>query len=212
MIIAGIEEAGRGPVIGPMVMAIAAIDEKDEHKLQEIGVKDSKLILPDKRKEILKKIKEICSYELIVLSNQDVDDALNDPGINLNWLEAINSAMLINKIKPDKVILDCPSTNIQAYTDYVNNLVKSNTKIIAEHKADLNYLIVGAASIIAKVTRDDLIEELKKKYNIDFGSGYPSDEKTVRFLKENYDKYPIFRKTWASYKKVVRDKGQMKLT
>ena len=118
---------------------------------------------------------------------------------------------LINKIKADKVILDCPSNNINAYKDYVKSFVKKDIKIVAEHKADLNHTIVGAASILAKVTRDKIIEEIKKEVKYDFGSGYPSDPKTILFLKENWHKYDIFRKTWATYKKVAENKGQRKL-
>ena len=144
---------------------------------------------------------------------QDVDDALNSVDINLNWLEAITSAKIISKLQPDQAILDCPSTNIQAYSDYVKNLLKTDVKIIAEHKADLNHTIVGAASILAKVTRDRKIETLKQKLNVDFGSGYPSDPKTKKFLAENWQKYPeIFRKTWSSYKKYSEAKNQKNLS
>lgn len=212
-IICGVEEAGRGPVIGPLVMAAVTIEEKDEMKLKEIGVKDSKLLTPMQREAIFEKIKgTVKKYEIKILSPQDVDDALNDPEINLNWLEAIHSAKLINKLKPDKAILDCPSTNIEAYNDYVKKLLKVDVELISEHKADVNYLIVGAASILAKVIRDREIEKLKKKYG-DIGSGYPSDPTTKAFLEKNWDKHPeIFRKTWASYKKYVKEKKQKGLS
>jgi len=82
-------------------------------------------------------------------------------------------------------------------------------KIISEHKADENYPVVSAASILAKVTRDEEIEKIKQQIGVNFGSGYPSDETTQRFLEENYDKYPdIFRKTWKSYKNVLKQKSQ----
>lgn len=208
-IICGVEEAGRGPVIGPLVMAAVTIDQKEEIKLKEIGVKDSKLLTPKQREDMFEKIKKaVKKYEIKILSPQDVDDALNDPNINLNWLEAINSAELINKLKPDKAILDCPSNNILAYKNYVEKLLKFKVEIVSEHKADLNHLIVGAASILAKVTRDREIEKLKKKYG-QMGSGYPSDPNTKTFLEKNWDKHPeIFRKTWASYKNIAKKKSQ----
>ena len=212
MIIAGVEEAGRGPVIGPMVMAICAIDEKKIPELQRLGVKDSKLISLKNREYLFEKIKEICEHDIIIMEPKEIDDNLNNPEMNLNKLEGVVSAKLINKIKTDKVILDCPSNNISAYTEYVKSFVKTNTKIISEHKADLNHTIVGAASILAKVTRDRIIEELKKEANHDFGSGYPSDPKTIHFLKENWHKYDFFRKTWSTYKKVAEASKQRTLT
>jgi len=211
MIIAGIEEAGRGPVIGPMVMAICALEEKKISELISIGVKDSKLITPKNREILFEKIKKICEHEIIILTPEDIDSALNNPEMNLNKLEGITSAKLINKIKTNKAILDCPSNNIKAYKEYVQSFIKKDTEIIAEHKADLNHAIVGAASILAKVTRDKIIEELKKEVNHDFGSGYPSDPKTITFLKKNWNKHKIFRTTWATYKKVAESKGQRKL-
>ena len=211
MIIAGVEEAGRGPVIGPMVMAICSIEEEKIPDLQRLGVKDSKLITPKNREILFEKVKELCKHEIMIMQHDEIDDNLNNPDMNLNKLEGVVSAKLINKIKADKVILDCPSNNITAYRDYVKSFVKKDIEIIAEHKADLNHTIVGAASILAKVTRDRIIEEIKKEVKYDFGSGYPSDPKTILFLKENWHKYDIFRKTWATYKKVAENKGQRKL-
>ncbi|MBN1377156.1 ribonuclease HII [Candidatus Woesearchaeota archaeon] len=200
-----------------MVMVIAVIDEKKENELRKIGVKDSKLILPEKREYLFKKLKGIVDYEMIIVEPKEIDEALLSERLNLNWLEAEKASFLINKMFKkksfDKVILDCPSTNIKSYTDYVEkNLelkTRKNIKVIAEHKADVNHIVVGAASIIAKVTRDREIEKIKKKIGKEIGSGYPADPKTKKFLKENYDKYPeIFRKTWDTYKKIVNDKKQ----
>jgi ribonuclease HII len=210
-LICGVDEAGRGPVIGPLVMCGVVIEEKDMSKLKVMGVKDSKLLTSEKRKYFFEKIKDIVkNYEIIILSAKDVDDTLNSETMNLNWLEAKNSAQIINKLKPDKAILDCPSTNLLSYSKYVKNLLTFDVELITEHKADLNHIIVGAASILAKVTRDREIEKIKSDISIDFGSGYPSDPRTIKFLRENYDKYPdIFRKTWASYKNAI-EKGKQK--
>ena len=109
------------------------------------------------------KIKELCEHEIMIMEPEEIDNNLNDPDMNLNRLEGVVSAKLIEKINADKVILDCPSNNIPAYREYVKSFVKKDVEIIAEHKADLNHTIVGAASILAKVTRDRIIEEYKKK-------------------------------------------------
>jgi ribonuclease HII len=214
VLICGIEEAGRGPVIGPLVVCGVLIDEKDEDKLRQIGVKDSKLLTPKQRTELFSKIEKIAKdYKLTIASAKEVDAALGAEEMNLNKLEAQKMAEAINALKPDKVIVDCPSNNIPQFVDYLKlHLKNKDIELIAEHKADVKYLIVGAASILAKVTRDAEIKKIKDKIGIDFGSGYPSDPKTVDFLKENWDKYPsIFRKEWASYKKVIKAKGQKSL-
>lgn len=211
MIVGGVEEAGRGPVIGPMVMAICATNEANISKLVRLGVKDSKLISPRNRDNLFEKVKELCVHEIIVLSPQEIDDALDNPEMNLNKLEGVVSAKLINKVVVDKVILDCPSNNINAYKEFVASFLKKKVDLVAEHKADLNHTIVGAASILAKVTRDRIIDDLKKVAGFDFGSGYPSDPKTISFLKENWHKYDFFRKSWSTYKKVAVSKNQSSL-
>jgi len=212
--VAGIEEAGRGPVMGPMVMCGVLVEEKDEEKLRTLGAKDSKLLTP-KTREILfdQIINMVKHYEVIIISPQEIDDALRDPKLNLNKLEAITSAKIINMLNPDKVLVDCPSNNTQAYSDELKEYIDNkDMEVVSEHKADVKYPVVSAASIIAKVTRDREIEELKKKIGIDFGSGYPADEKTQLFLKKNWNKFPeLFRQTWASYKRYVTGKKQKKL-
>jgi len=212
-LICGIEEAGRGPVVGPMVMCGVVIDESNLEKFKDIGAKDSKLLTKLQREKLFEKIKKTAkAYEIIIISAQEIDEALESDSLNLNWLEAKCTAEIINKLGPNKVILDCPSNNIKAYSSYVKRLLKNNVDIIAEHKADVNYPIVGAASILAKVTRDWEIDKIKKDIKIDFGSGYPSDPKTAEFLKKNWNKYPeIFRKNWYPYRKVVLDQDQKKI-
>ena len=204
MILAGLDEAGRGPVIGPLVICGITIEEERVKELEAIGVKDSKKLTAKKREALFPKIKEIVKdYHLIIVNPPEVDNALTSPELNLNWLEAIKSAMILNKLIPNKAIVDCPSPNIPAYTAYIQKFLKQEVELQLEHDAE-RYAVVAAASILAKVTRDNLIEELKKKYG-NFGSGYPSDPKTKAFLKENWKKHPeIFRKTWKSYKNVAQ--------
>jgi len=211
MIIAGIDEAGRGPMIGPLVVGIACIDEKDEHKLKALGVKDSKLIAPRQRERIASELKKICKFELVKLSPAQIDAAVESENTNLNWLEADASISLLNKHKPGKAFIDCPSANPKAYTDYLKAKLTTKTELVVEHKADYKYLVVGAASILAKVARDAEIEALKKKHNVEFGSGYPADPRTVEFSKKNYDKYDFFRKSWASWKNAAKKESQKKL-
>ena len=206
----GIDEAGRGPVIGPLVSAGVVIEDGDEEKLRALGVKDSKLIAPGKRDEMFEAVKKIVkAYEIMVLTPADIDAALADPDTNLNWLEADSQAAIINKLAPEKAIVDCPSNNIEEYSSYIKKKLNVDCELVVEHKADMNHIVVGAASILAKVTRDRAIEEIKKTVGQDFGSGYPSDPLTKEFLAENFNKYPdIFRKSWQTYKDAVIKKQQ----
>ena len=215
ILICGIDEAGRGPVIGPLVMCGLLVKEEDEKELIKLKVKDSKLLTRARREFLFDKIKDI-SYkcEIIVVNPDEIDHAVNNhDGLNLNKLEARKSADILNLLKPDKAIIDTPSNNVEKYRQYLLKYIENkNIELVLEHKADLNYPIVSAASILAKVTRDNEIEKIKKKIKIDFGSGYMADPKTIDFLEKYYEKYPeIFRKSWFPYQDILNKKFQRKL-
>lgn len=215
ILICGIDEAGRGPIIGPLVLCGLLVKEEDEKHLVRLKVKDSKLLTKKTREFLFDKIKDIsCKYEIIVIYPDEIDHAVNNnDGLNLNRLEALKTADIINLLKPDKAIIDAPSNNIRSYKQYLLNLIKNKKmEIILEHKADINFPIVSGASILAKVTRDNRIEEIKKKVKVDFGSGYMTDPKTIDFLEKYYEKYPdLFRKSWLPYQNVLNKKFQKKL-
>jgi ribonuclease HII len=189
MLVCGIDEAGRGPILGPLVMCGILIEEEDEEKLKKLGVKDSKLLTPKQREFLYKKIiKIVKKYKIIITNPEEIDKAVNGhDGLNLNKLEAKKSIEIINSLSPDRAIIDCPSNNIQKYKGFLLKKIKK-TELILEHKADYKYPVVAAASIIAKVTRDNEIEKIKEKIKIDFGSGYMSDPKTVEFISKAEDK------------------------
>ena len=213
MMVLGIDEAGKGPVIGPLVVAGFLIDENKLEKLDKMGVKDSKLLLPKKREELAKKLKKY-KHEIIIVEPAEIDRALiGNDGLNLNWLEARKTADLINELNPDKAIIDCPSPNIKAYTSYIRDYIHNKEiELVCEHKADLKYKIVGAASILAKSMREEEVRKIEKKVGRSIGSGYPSNKICQAFLEENWDKYPeVFRKSWKSYKKILRRQGQKNL-
>jgi ribonuclease HII len=211
MKILGIDEAGRGPLIGPLVMAGTLIDEENLSKLKKLKVKDSKMHSRSERDILYDKIiTTVEKYEIIVSNPKEIDAALNDPNLNLNWLEAEKMIELINKFNPDRIIGDCPSTNIKKFTEYVYNRINNKKiELVFEHKADENYPIVSAASILAKVTRDNSVDTLKKIYG-DFGSGYLTDPKTQKFMKIDHN-LPIFRKSWSTWKRLENQKNQRTL-
>lgn len=214
--IIGIDDAGRGPVLGPMILAGVLANEEDEKVLRESGAKDSKLLTPSKRKSLGEKIKSKYSYHIELTTPTEIDESPN-----LNDLEAIKAAKIINALAKEtkekiKVIIDCPSVNTEAWGKFVENLIidKERIELHVEHKADFNYPIVSAASIIAKERREEEMEKLRKEKKIDFGSGYPSDPKTKEFIAKFHEdeKYTdIIRHSWATVKNLKKEKNQKSL-
>jgi ribonuclease HII len=220
MLILGIDDAGRGPVIGPMVLAGCLIDEKVEKELKKLGVKDSKQLTQKRREFLSEKIKEVAETFEIALAFPEEIDKKNHDGTNLNSLEAEKMAEVVNKINKGygkiKVIVDCPSVNIEKWKDFLKTKIDnlSNLEIVCEHKADINYVAVSAASIIAKCVREIEMAKLKEKYGDEIGSGYCSDPNTKKFLQENLQKHEdkgIFRKTWSTWKEACAVEQQKKL-
>jgi ribonuclease HII len=214
----GIDDAGRGPAIGPMVLAGVLVEEKDEELLREWGTKDSKLLTPKKRDEIKEYIINKFKYHLEMAQPKEIDESSN-----LNYTEAVKAAMIINHLtkelnEPVKVIIDCPSVNIGAWSSDVQKLIKKPEIIhlSCEHKADEKYPAVSAASILAKEKREEELKKLRKELGVEFGSGYPGDPVTKDFLKENHSKEKyrkIIRYSWSTLKKLEKanDKNQKKL-
>ena len=197
-----------------MVIAGVVIDELDEEKLRDLGVKDSKLLTKKKREELAKKIKKVVkNYEIILVYPDEIDRAVNkQDGLNLNLLEANKIALIIDKLKPYKAIVDCPSPNINSYKSYLKSKLKTNTELILAHKAE-KFPVVAAASILAKVTGDDEVKKIEKMTGESIGTGYPSNPICQKFLKDNWEKYPdIFRKSWVTWQDHKRSKMQKNLS
>jgi len=223
MLIAGIDEAGRGPVFGPMVMAIAAVEQERESDLKRAGVADSKLLSPQKRESLARMLEESLPFEAIALSPAEIDAAVSGSGDSLNKLESRTTALLIARLAKQhtitKVIIDSPTRNEAAYAAEVRAaLDKIDTtgytrgiELVAEIKADANHAIVGAASIIAKTRRDTAIRELETAHG-PLGSGYPSDPSTQAFLDAHWrEAHTFFRKSWETYQRLARGGAQATL-
>ena len=203
MDILGIDEAGRGSVLGPMVIAGVVVPEKMEKVLERMGVKDSKRLTPNRRTILSRKLKKMFDYEIVVITAREIDE-MRAEGINLNEIEKNAMEYILLKLNPEKAIVDAVDVNAERFQ---NNLCKdTGVNVIAEHKADDNYIEVSAASIIAKAERDNQIAEINKEFikSGGIGSGYPSDPKTKEFLANyTYDEMPDFvRKSWATVAKM----------
>ncbi len=175
--IAGIDEAGKGCVIGPLVVAGVAC-ERDE-LLSELGVKDSKKLMHSKRIELAEKIRDVARVEIIKVQASELDERMKFKTINEILKECY--AAIIRKLKPEIVYVDSPDVIPKRLSDELEKM--TGVRVVAEHRADDKFAVVAAASIIAKVEREKEIEELKKVFG-DFGSGYASDPRTREFLRK----------------------------
>lgn len=211
MRIAGVDDAGRGPVIGPLIIAGVLLEEKDLSILQGLGVKDSKLLSPRRREQLAEEIKKIAlKWHMIALPPDRIDDIVeNGKKLHkLNRLEAHTMAEVIAALEPDIAYVDASDVLADRFGKHIEERLPFKIKIVSEHKADRKYVAVSAASIIAKVERDRIIKELNSEYG-EMGSGYMTDPKTIKFLEDwmrMHGFYPDFvRKSWKPAKKLKED-------
>ena len=187
------------------------IDKKKLPELKKLGVKDSKMLSAEKRKSLIPKLKKICD-DFVVLSIKAEEIDKRRTKTNLNKLEIERMQEMIRMFEPDKVIIDCPEVNTKKFCSKVCNGFKGS--IIAENFADKNHLEVAAASVMAKVHRDDEIKKLHKRYGF-FGTGYPSDERTIKFLKDwikMNKEFPVFvRRSWITAQLIKEEKEQSRI-
>ena len=213
-IVVGIDEAGRGAVIGPLVIAGVAVFEEDIEKLKAIKVKDSKELTPKQRESLEGKIEGIVKDIFIVKVAACKIDTYRADGIDLNRLEAIKFAEVMDYLGGQVAYVDCPDINTERMRLLLKKLCKNPPEIVAEHFADKTYPVVSAASIMAKVERDREIEEIKKEYG-DVGPGYPANEITMNWLKtwmKTHERFPpIVRQSWETIKTLKKDSKQSKI-
>ncbi len=208
MQIAGIDDAGRGPIIGPLVIAGVLLAKEDLGNLKPLGIKDSKLLSPQRREQLAIEIKRLAlKFHVESISPAEIDKVVETGRRlhRLNRLEAQVMAKVIEALKPDVAYVDASDVLADRFKEHIMEKLTFPVRIVSEHKADAKYPIVSAASIIAKVERDKAIQELKEKYG-DLGSGYMTDPKTVRFLEKwlaENGAYPDFvRKSWKPAKEL----------
>ncbi|MDW0298730.1 MAG: ribonuclease HII [Nitrososphaeraceae archaeon] len=197
--ICGVDEAGRGSLIGPIIVAGISVSKKSLSEMVEIGIKDSKLLTPNKRQilfgDVIGLAESICICRIGI---EDIDFHVSKNHLNL--LEAEAMAITIGNMDSYKTYVDSCDVNPSRYKRTINSFLKrNNTKLISMHHADRLNVVVSGASIIAKVIRDSEISKIRLKYG-DLGSGYPSDKKTIKFVQEWFEQYreipPFARKSW----------------
>jgi len=217
--VAGVDDAGRGPIIGPLVIAGIMIPRERVRDLREMGVKDSKMLTPFARKQLRERIMALAKVSVREAQPREIDDVVFH-GVKLkklNFLEARMMAEVISDLRPPEVYVDASDVNEERFGETIRSFLSNdmrNIKIVSKHHADKNYLPVSAASIIAKTHRDHAIELLHNDYG-DFGSGYITDPKTMEFLRQyrrSHSEYPpIVRVSWKTAKEVEDELGQSRL-
>lgn len=217
MRVAGVDEAGRGCAIGPLVIAAVLFEKESIPLLKELGVKDSKKLSPKKREKLSIEIKKhALDYRIFEIPPKVIDKVVfrSQPLRRLNYLETMIMAKLIRELKPDIAHMDTPDVDNQRCAEQVKSVIRYSVEVICEPRADAKYTSVGAASILAKVTRDQRIKELQEIHG-DFNSGYASDRKTQDFIEEyfsNNKECPDFmRASWATVQRHLKPFKQMKL-
>lgn len=205
MIVCGIDEAGRGSFIGPMVIAGVAIDESRLGVLCQAGVRDSKVLTADARERLYHTVLEHCtSYTVRRCHPSTIDNSVLFHG--LTDLEITKMADIIRHISADAYYVDSCYSDAAQFGKRLRDLTR-NTHIHSHIDADSKFVVVAAASIIAKVLRDRAIQKIQKKHPV--GSGYPADSETIRYVREAYlatGRMPLFvRKSWSTMRRVHGD-------
>lgn len=218
----GIDEAGRGPVLGPMVYGIAYCPVDMNSDLKALGVDDSKKLTEEEREGLLQKVldnKDYLGWAVDILSPTFISRSMYRRGkYNLNTMShdtaiglvkgAISAGVNVSEVYVDTV---GPPEKYQAM---LQGIFPDLTIVVAK-KADSLYPCVSAASICAKVARDHALRDWKfpegPSVTGPWGSGYPGDPVTKKFLQEQLE--PVFgfpgivRFSWKTAEKIIDEKG-----
>ncbi|MHB8632474.1 MAG: ribonuclease HII [Thermoplasmatota archaeon] len=201
---AGIDEAGRGPVLGPLV--VAGVSGAPLELFSDLGCTDSKRLSPDRRTALDRALRATPGVRVEVrLVGAEELDAERRAGATMNAIEVRRFVEIAKALEAEKVWVDAADVDARRFGRRIREGVKRPLVVVSEHKADLNHPIVGAASIVAKVARDKAVAELarrlERKLPLPLGSGYCSDPLTVAFLAEWVRQFGALpegtRATWA---------------
>ncbi|MCZ7380134.1 MAG: ribonuclease HII [Candidatus Methanoperedens sp.] len=203
--ISGIDEAGKGPVLGPMCVAGVLLDKNKLDALAQLGVKDSKQLTAKRREILAVEIKKLVDkYFILEVSPFQIDELRKI--MTMNEIMVVSYAKVLEELKPDHAFVDAADVIADRFGENIRKKYTRDLEITSEHNADVKYPIVSAASILAKVRRDALVKELGKKAGVEIGSGYPADPKTITFLEnwiQEYGSLPDFaRSSWETSKKL----------
>ena len=206
----GADEAGKGPVLGPMVAAAvrAPADAIPE------SVDDSKRLAPARRQELADRLRSGAAVDVgvAVVTPARIDDPETD--MNALTVAAQAEAIAAVAVDDDAVVVDAGDVDAERFGRRVGAGVDAAVTVRSEHRADERHAHVAAASIVAKVERDARVEALSDTYG-DVGSGYPSDQRTRTFLaeyvRENGELPGCARESWSTCDDVLAAAEQSSL-
>jgi len=202
-------------VLGPLVLCGVLFDEPTLEELGAAGVRDSKLLSPRRREALAKFIvRKARGLEVIELSPAEIDEFRLVKKINLNEVEALNVAKIIDLLRPKVAYVDSVDPDPAMFEARIRRYLRSRPKLVVENYADRKYVAVSAASIVAKVKRDAEMAALRRRYG-DLGSGYSSDPRTIAFLErwvQERGRLPEFaRRSWDTARRIEEQVKQRKL-
>jgi ribonuclease HII len=208
----GVDEAGRGSVLGPLV--VGAVYTEDDTVLKEIGVKDSKKLTEKVRERMFDEIAASCPlYTTVVITADEIDEKRKRQSLNVIEMDMFQEA--VSKIPVKTVYADCPDPNEMIFSSTLSVRL-GGTEVIGRHKADDTYPVVSAASIIAKVTRERMVANIQREFDVNIGSGYPSDHFTMEFIEKwikNNGRPPKYtRCSWEPVRHLMSASRNTKLT
>jgi ribonuclease HII len=181
MRIVGVDEAGRGSFVGPLVVGAFAMDDSALEAIRACGARDSKQLSPSAREAVYELLGRWGTRASITLQPRTVDRAVQNGG--LNELEADAFGDVIRQVGAEEARVDACDTNAARFGLRVARRAGTGVRVIARHHADRDDPVVGAASIVAKVRRDRALARLRRTLGDALGSGYPSDAQTIEFVR-----------------------------
>ncbi len=208
--ICGVDEAGKGSVLGPLV--VAGIGVSSEEELADLGIRDSKILSPKERERLSVQIRKRCRIATVVIHAHEIDAIRHT--MTMNACIARAHARVIARLAPSCAYVDACDVNSLRYAEMVKEHLPSLCEIVSEHHADEKFTVVSAASIVAKVARDRAVARLAREYG-EIGSGYPSDPVTIRWLSGYIGEHPapppIARRSWKTVSNILTQKYQRSL-
>ena len=203
----GLDEAGRGSCVGPLIVSLVATDEAGLRALAELGVRDSKKLTPNRRLEIFPEILSCSAYVAVRAVQPEVIDTHNISHLTMKAMCSI-TAPLAKRYPIKRVVADYvnPPKRLQRL---LRGLLRPEVEVLVVEDADDKYVECMAASIVAKVIRDNEVAKLRTIYGVR-GSGYPSDPETLEWLMSEASRGtlpPCVRRSWRTVKRIPLGEG-----
>lgn len=203
--ICGVDEAGRGPVLGPLVVAGVAVES--DVPLRALNVRDSKKLSPERREALAPEIEKISKHHVLVVPAKDIDVMRAE--MSLNEFEARLFASVIEVLRPETAYVDAVDVDEIEFKRAILRELSHDVEVVSQHNADELFPVVSAASILAKVRRDSEVRTIEADVGEPIGSGYPSDPITIAFLekwiKEKGSLPPHTRASWDTAKRLLAE-------